>query len=184
MSSPSQVIVIVEDANHRMLVYRYLRGRGCNRYAIRIERSPAGEGSAERWVRARFAKEVRVFRSRIRHAETALIVIIDADAFTIQHRLQQLDQALTDSGQALVNPESEEIARLVPKRNIETWIMCLNGEPVDEDTNYKPTRNDWTALIPSAAATLVAWAHSGRELADHCVDSLRAAIGELKRLSL
>lgn len=88
MKLPSQVIVVVEDANHRMLLYRYLRGRGYSRYAIRIALSPAGEGSAERWVRAHFSKEVRAFRSRIRRAKTALIVTVDADTGTVQHRLR------------------------------------------------------------------------------------------------
>ena len=31
--------------------------------------------------------------------------------------------------------EHEQIARLVPKRNVETWILCLNGQAADEDTD-------------------------------------------------
>lgn len=91
---------------------------------------------------------------------------------------------MLDSGQAAVSPETEDIARLVPKRNVETWIMCLNGERVDEDSDYKDARNDWTLLIPPAAATLVGWTPSGQELPNYCVESLRTGIQELRRVRL
>jgi len=60
-----------------------------------------------------------------------------------------------------VDVTREQIARLVPKRNIETWILCLNGQAVDEDTDYKRRRDDWTELIPEAAETLSKWTHQG-----------------------
>ena len=76
---------------------------------------------------------------RSRHAKTALIVMIDADTHTVQDRWRQLDQALEDGGKQRVDAEHEQIARLVPKRNIETWILCLNGHAVDQDADYKKT---------------------------------------------
>jgi hypothetical protein len=36
-----------------------------------------------------------------------------------------------------VDVTREQIARLVPKPNIETWILCLNGQAVDEDTDLQ-----------------------------------------------
>src|SRR5271166_4179547 len=90
MSKPSQIIVVVEDDHHKMLVYRYLSKCRVERN-VRIERSPSGAGSAENWVRRRFAQEVSVYRKR--HAKTALIVVIDADTHTLQDRLRQLDRA-------------------------------------------------------------------------------------------
>jgi DNA polymerase III psi subunit len=179
MSRPSLVIVVLEDDNHEMLVRRYLKRRGMREHEIRIEISPSGEGSAENWVRKTFAKEVSAYRSR--HAQTKLIVVIDADTGTVQERLRQLDQALKDSGKQVVDADTEQIARLAPKRNVETWILCLNGHAVDEETDYTK-RDDWSKLIPSAAETLFQWTRSTDELPQHCVDSLRSGVRELKHL--
>jgi hypothetical protein len=181
MNKPSQVIVIVEDEHHKQVIYKYLKIRNLKQHAIRIEMSPSGEGSAENWVRKKFVKEVSTYRSRNRYAQTALIVAIDADTGSVQDRLKQLDQELTDNGKERVTPEAERIARLVPKRNIETWILCLNEENVDEETDYKSTRNDWNNLIPQAAESLSDW-RSKAEPPKFCVDSLRCGIGELNHL--
>jgi hypothetical protein len=129
VSKPSQVIVLVEDDHQEMLVYRYLKKRGLR---TRIESSPSGKGSAESWVRKSFAKEVSAYRIRQAKASTALIVVIDADTHTVLDRLNQLDQALRDAGKQRIDAGAEQIARLVPKRNVETWILCLTGQEVDE----------------------------------------------------
>jgi hypothetical protein len=165
-----------------MLVRRYLKKRGLVEWQMTIKRSPSGEGSAEHWVRKTFAKEVSAYRSR--YPQTALIVVIDADTATVQNRLKQLDQALKDNGKKTVDVKGEQIARLVPKRNIETWILCLNGHSVDQDTDYKKKRDDWNELTPAAAETLFQWTRSKAEPPDHCIDSLRNGVKELKRLVL
>ncbi len=141
------------------------------------------EGSAENWVRTKFIKEVGAYRSR--HAQTALIVVIDSDTGTVEDRIRQLNQALKDDGKETVKA-SEQIARLVPKRNIETWILCLNERPVDEETDYKnkQTRDDWNKLGLQAADTLYQLTHQRTEPPEYCVDSLLHGIKELKRLKL
>ncbi|MFZ0419772.1 MAG: hypothetical protein WAM04_16860 [Candidatus Sulfotelmatobacter sp.] len=182
MSKPSFVIVIVEDERHEMLVRRYLRKYGMGPHQVTYVRSPSGAGSAEQWVRSRFAKEVSAYRNRRARAATALIVVIDADAHTVQGRLTQLSGELKQSGiQAITS--GEQVARLVPKRNVETWILCLHQEPVDEETDYKGRRDDWNELIPQAAATLFQWTRAKAELPNHCVASLRTGIKELNRLT-
>jgi hypothetical protein len=180
VSKPSQVIVLVEDDRQEMLVYRYLKKRGLR---TRIESSPSGKGSAESWVRKSFAKEVTAYRIRQAKASTALIVVIDADTHTVQDRLNQLDQALMDAGKQRIDAGTEQIARLVPKRNVETWILCLNEQEVDENTDYKRTRHDWNELIPPAAETLFRWSLPKAELPNHCIDSLQSGVRELNRLT-
>src|SRR5437879_5761518 len=120
MNKPSLVIVVLEDDHQKMLIYRYLVKCGWQRHAVRIHQSPSGRGSAESWVRERFVKETIACRSRQARALTVLIVMIDADTRTVHDRLNQLDQALTDNGQGTV-ADTERIARLIPKRNVETW---------------------------------------------------------------
>jgi hypothetical protein len=181
MSKRALVIVVIEDDCHEMLIYRYLKRCGVGRYQIRIERSPSGAGSAEKWVQKTFVKEVTVYRRR--HALTKLITVIDADKNTVANRLKQLDDALIENGKKQVDTRAEQIARLVPKRNIETWILCLNEEEVDEETNYKPKRKDWAELTPPASERLTVWIRLPKP-PKLCVDSLHHGIQELKRLAL
>ena len=181
-SSRVYVIVVLEDDRHKMLVSRYLKKRGMGDREMRIERSPSGEGNAEGWVRKTFVNEVSNYRRRRAKAKTALIVVIDADNHAVQDRWRQLDGALEDGGKQRVDVEHEQIARLVPKRNVETWILCLNVHVVDEETDYKRTGEDSDNLIPRAAETLSEWTRRIAEPPSHCIDSLRSGVRELNRL--
>jgi len=184
MPRPSLVIVIVEDDHHEMLVRRYLRKRGMELHQVRFERSPSGQGSAEGWVRTKYAKEVTAYRNRQARAATALIVMIDADTHTVQGRLAQLSQALAEHGiQPIDNNENNEhVVQLVPKRNVETWILCLTQQVVDEEEDYKQRSHEWKKLIPRASEVLFQWTRSNAALPNHCIDSLRHGVSELKRL--
>ena len=53
---------------------------------------------------------------------------------------------------------------------------------MEEETDYKNRRHDWTELILPAAETLVRWARSINEPPKPCTESLRAGIIEMKRL--
>jgi hypothetical protein len=182
MPNRSQAIVLAEDEHHKMLLYRYLLRRGLSRYDIRIRLAPVGEGSAEQWVRANFATEVRVHRIRSAKTAAALIVIIDADAYTLGARLAQLDQELGKVGIPALRPD-EPVARLVPKRNVETWILCLIEQLVEEATDYKGSRDDWNDLISIASQTLFQWTRPNANLPGNCIDSLQRGIAELRRLT-
>jgi hypothetical protein len=151
---------------------------------MRFVPCPAGAGSGEQWVRERFAVEVEVYRRRRAHAETTLIVVIDADELFVQERLAQLDRSLDEAHTDRIRQDAEGIARLVAKRNIETWILCLNDVPVDEDSDYKRTRNDWTTPIRTGIETLYNWTRPNAQLPASCISSLRLGVAELKRLDL
>lgn len=182
MSKPSRVLVLVEDLYHEMLVRRCLILRGLRTDQFRIHRSPSGRGNAEGWVRREFAKEIKEYRRRQASAQSGLIVMIDADTHTVQERWTQLDRALADNDQRAVG-RLERIARLVPKRNVETRILCLNDErDLDEDTDYTRRKHEWHELIPTAAVTLRDWTRPKAQLPAHCVSSLRLGVKELKRL--
>jgi hypothetical protein len=182
MAKPSRVIILVEDNRHQQFILRYLRRVGLELHAMRFVPSPPGAGSGEQWVREQFAQEVAAYRSRRAHAETKLIVVVDADTHSVQERLAQLDRVLHDAGVRPLDSNTEQIARLIPKRNVETWILCLNDVPVDEVTDYKRTHNDWTALIRTAVVTLYEWTWPNARIPAKCVDSLQRGIRELSRL--
>ena len=182
MAKPSQIILLLEDKRHEQFIFRYLRKLRIGHHAMRIEKSPPGAGSAEQWVRERFAIEVDACRSR--QAKTKLIVLMDADTYTVQQRHFQLDQALQTAGSPLTLRDAEDVARLVPKRNIETWILCLNNEGVNEETDYKTTHDNWLNLIFNAVDTLYLWTRPNAVLPPSCIESLRIGVTELRRLGL
>jgi hypothetical protein len=172
----------VEDNRHEQVARRYLKALKYGTHAMRFVTSPSGAGSAEQWVRAQFPVQLKACRRR--QAETKLIVLIDADTLTVQQRSAQLDQTLREAGLPPIPNDSREIARLVPRRNIETWILCLNDVPAEETTDYKKTRDDWPDLIPTAATTLYAWTRENAKVPTSCIDSLLIGIKELQKIGL
>ncbi len=149
MSKPSQVVILVEDQRQQQLIRRYLRQLGLDSHAMRFQLPTSGSG--EQWVREQFPVELTAYRRRTARAETKLILVVDADTMIVADRLAQLDQQLAQTNIHPVHVDTEQVARLAPKRNVETWILCLVGTAVNETDDYKRTRNDWSDLIPSAA---------------------------------
>jgi hypothetical protein len=180
MAKPSEVVVLVEDNRHQQLLFRYLRRIGLEPHAMRFVLAPSGSG--EQWVLEQFPVELTAYRRRSARAETKLIAVIDADNFTLPERLAQLDQKLREDGVELIRIDVEQVAKLIPRRNIETWILCLSAVGVNEETDYKRTRNDWIELIRPAAETLYAWTRPYTQVPDNCIPSLQHGVAELRRL--
>jgi hypothetical protein len=107
------------------------------------------------------------------------VVIIDADLGDLDRRLRQLQSGLA---RAHLEPRTseEKIVHLIPKRNIETWILNLNGSEIDEETDYRHQRVD--DLILPAARSMFEWTRRNALVPPHCVPSLRSAIPEIARL--
>jgi hypothetical protein len=175
----SQVIVLVEDERQQRFVRSYLRQLNYTTHDIRVDPLPSGRGSGEAWVRTRYPQAVRAYRARAARARTALVVAIDADSAHISHRSRQLEESLATEGLSHRNA-GERVVHLIPKRNIETWILNLNGHPVDEETDF--SREAVDDLIVSAANALFEWTRPNAIIPPHCASSLRSAIDELKRL--
>ena len=183
MTKASWVVVLVEDMRQRQLIWRFLDNAGLHARQVRFSPPRRWDGSGEQRVRETYPKEVREFRRRNAKAGTVLIVAIDADAGTVQARLSQLAKSLQAAHLDPVDPKTESIAHLVPKRNIETWILCLNDALVDEDIDYKQS-GDWSDRIRRAGETLFQWTRLKAPLPEHCVPSLSSGVIELKRLNL
>jgi hypothetical protein len=77
--------------------------------------------------------------------------------------------------------EGEKIIHLIPRRNVETWILNLNGRHVDEETDYS-RETGIEEFIRSAAENLHGWTRPNAVLPEYCVSSLKLAIPELRRL--
>jgi len=180
VSKPSQVIVLAEDARQQQLARRYLQRLGVDSHAIRNVALPSSRGCGEQWVRKRYPQEVKSYRGRSKRAKSALIIAIDADTGEVAQRVRQLGTALAEA-ELDARGDGETIVHLVPKRNVETWILCLNGRQVDEDTDYS-RQTEVARMIEPAAIAFFAWARPNATMPSHCVPSLSAAIPEIRRL--
>ena len=178
LKKASQIVVIAEDELHQRFVRRYLYRLNYSNREIRFTDLPSGRGCGEQLVRKLYAAEVKAFRRRSATAETALIVVIDADTTNVDRRRAQLKELLDENG---LNPrrDDERIAHIIPKRNIETWIYCLRGDSVDEDTDYK---NHSTLDPKLAAESFFDLTRRNFTTPDYCVQSLKEAIPEVQRL--
>lgn len=129
----SKMVIVCEDSQHRVFVYRLLKAFGLHR-RIRIEVAQEGRGAADQWVRQRYPEEVAAYRRAT--MSVGLITVIDADENTVRSRRQELNDVLVSNG--LDRRKSEErICLLIPKRNIETWIYALRGKDVNETDTYR-----------------------------------------------
>jgi hypothetical protein len=130
-----QIVILCEDIQQEVFARHFLLRRGFHDKKITINRNITGKGSGEQYVRTHYAQQVKDYRSKSTYLSRCLVVVIDADKYTIQERLKQLEAALEDDGLPK-RQANEKIAIFVPKRNIETWIHYLKGKAVDEETAY------------------------------------------------
>lgn len=174
----SLVYVLAEDVRHQNFVRRYLLKAGLAYHEFKAEPIPKGSGGAgEQWVRKRYPHVVKKCRARSASAKTALIVIVDADVGEVSQRLRQLEGSLKEEGVAS-RQASETIAHFIPRRNIETWVLHLRGEGVNEQEDYKARARD--DMIRPAAETFHLWTLQGHA---GCLPSVSAAIHEAARLA-
>lgn len=142
---------------------------------LRIEKSPAGRGSGEQWVREQFVKELRNYSRRT--VQYTVAAIVDGDTIGTIERIQQFDNECTEQG-VPVRSAADEVAIIVPTRNIETWISYLKGEDVDEDSIYSKLRYE-SECQPAVDELLKMCKASG--LPDDAPSSLKAACQEFRQ---
>lgn len=130
------IVLICEDTLQENFVRHFLKQMGWQTRDFRVEKSPKGKGSGEQWVRLTFPKELKAYRSIKNYLATVLIAVVDADINEFSDRINWMKKVCEDE-KLTFRASEETVAILLPKRNIETWICYLNGQPVDEDTDYK-----------------------------------------------
>ena len=131
------VMILAEDKRHEMLLYRHLLSRGYTRHKIRIcPWFPKYQTQGLPFVRAEYELQVQALRDKAHRVNAALLVMVDADDETVEQRLQELD-ALLFAADKPRRADEENIAIVVARRNVETWFFFLDGNAVDEETDYK-----------------------------------------------
>jgi hypothetical protein len=177
--------ILCEDAQSQCFIRHFLHERHIKRHDIRELPVPGNRGCGEQWVRERYPAELE----NLRKHPVNLIVCTDADTGSVVARVKRLDGECVKCGVA-PRTSSDTAAYIIPKRNIETWIAFLNGQPVNENTNYGP---------PKHAADKRRCAPAAKKLNADCMGfrnnpplppnppfppSLQTACAEVKRIGL
>ncbi len=127
--------VLVEDRPLERFVRECLYALGIHTREIRIVGYPTGRGSAKQWIDREYPIQVHAHRRRSSE-NIALVVGTDADEQSVQQRIQRLAEVLQEAGRE-ARAAHERITLWIPRWNIETWLLFLNGQAVDEEANYK-----------------------------------------------
>ncbi len=134
-------VVLCEDTQTECFIRRFLVKQDWDRRQIRTETLPAGKGSGLVWVRERFVKELKAYRSRSSRAATCLIVASDADDKTVEERIQTFKDACAEANVPF-RGDDERVIFVIPRRNIETWLAYLRGQSVNEADAYPKYENE------------------------------------------
>ena len=170
----SQHVVLCEDDAHSMLVCAYLRKCGIGERERTIINTSESHHGGIASVLDQFPMQLKACRQRHKRARTLLIVVADADAFSVTIREQhfQEKEAFTDGDPLVI---------LIPKRHVETWICAAIDKPVEEDENCKHhnlSKNE----IHTAARRIYEWARNEPPDESTCVASLRAALPRWRKI--
>jgi hypothetical protein len=184
MSKPTAVTLLCEDDTTSVLLRSYLKRYGVS-YGIRVNITQSGSGFD--WVLRNYPVEVNTYRISKAKKATWLIVAIDADEETVVARIRQLDARLERSEDRRLREmrvQDEKIARLVPRRNIETWLLALTGSGATEEEDYKRLRgkDEWQDLAKQAGVELFCGTRTNAAIPAHFTPSLQHAVHELRRL--
>ncbi len=83
--------------------------------------------------------------------------------------------------------QDEAIARLIPRRNIETWILALNSTAINETDDFKgtiKTDEKWSELIPTVSQAFYTLTRPNANIPEDLIELLRHGIGEMRRVEL
>jgi hypothetical protein len=172
--------VLVEDEALERFIRGILREIGALPREIRVVKYLKGRGDAKQRIYRQYPDEIRAHRRR-QSENVALIVGADADCDAPQQMMQLMGEAL-QSAELEPRAPQERVAMLVPKRNIETWLLFLSGKGVDEDTDYKNQARD--VDIKTAASAFIRRFRTWRRDtgAENNLPSLRLAFEEMTRV--
>lgn len=181
----SKIDVLCEDQLQKACICRFMK----KRYNLKHDTDftvvpiPKGKQSGVQHVMDGYGKYLKACRRR--HAQTALIVITDADSKCVGERNRDLDRS-AEKANVRARAEDENIAHIIPKWHIQTWLAFLDGG-AEVDENDKKTYK--TAYAFSGRETE---AHSlvdklvtlceGNQATANMPDSLKKACDEISRI--
>ena len=133
LSKTHKYILLCEDKQMHCFIRRFLLSQGIEARKINALPLPA-DGCGEQYVRLQFPRYLKALRSHS-FDSNVLVTVIDADKKSLSERKTQLNEACEVSD-VPIRTTKDKLILLIPKRNIETWIKCFNGDAVDEEQDY------------------------------------------------
>jgi hypothetical protein len=175
-----RITVLVEDEALERFACNVLAMFGVDRRKTYVDPYPVGR-NAKQWVAQQYPGKVQLFRRKAGE-QVALLVGTDADEQTVQQRGNALAAAL-DQARLPRRADDERIALWIPKWHVETWILALLGQDVNENENYRHAAQG--ANVSEAAKGFVDRFHSFKQdAASAPLPSLRTAFEETQRLGV
>ena len=103
--------------------------------------------NAKQWVTRQYPNEVAAYRRKATHQQVALLVGTEADEQTVGQRLEALAASLA-TARAPAGARNEAIVLWIPKWHVETWLLFLLGNTVNENEKYRydAGRSDFAAV--------------------------------------
>jgi hypothetical protein len=147
-----QVVILCEDLLHEVFARAFLYRRGFNRHDLRFVKAPTGHGDAKQCVRERLPIEIEALRRFA--GGRAVICLTDADNRTLDERRKTLDDCCHAQG---IQPRQhgEPVFFLIPKWEIENWLVYLRDGFCDEELNtydkYRGRESDIYSLVEKLA---------------------------------
>ena len=176
-----RITLLVEDEMIERFARRVLEALGYATREMFFLPYPIGKGSNKQWLNQNYAKQVKIFRSKANNQKIALLVATDADEMQVLARRRSLEEVLQTADPNARN-EKERIALWIPRWNIETWVLALSGEAVNEDKNEK-TRVGKSDLRAVAAEFVRQYRELQRGETVDALPSLRVAYVETTRIA-
>lgn len=184
MSRSVAVVILCEGVIDKTFLWGFLCGLDKARHRTnriyrlnRIVPYTSGSQSGEQFVRENITGEAKAARSRT--VATALLVHSDADKLSVVQRTRTLEERIDPP-----RKPDEPIAIIVPRRNTETWLRYLSGEPVNEDEEVAGPKKSKLApeLARSGGVKLAEIARNNWQFPPNPPPSLVAAREEFQRV--
>ena len=135
-----KIVVICEDVMQEKPIRAWLKSLGYNTKREVVFRTHPeavlGHKRNNAWVEQRYVEEVQAQRVRAHRMQCALIVCRDGDEESVEEHARTFDKRLANASLDK-RDANENIALLIPQRNIETWLVFLAGHNVNETDDYK-----------------------------------------------
>ena len=178
-----QFIIVCEDKQQDVFARRFLKLSKVERHDIYTRRckNPKTVGDAKDWIKTNLPAQLQGFRNynaKNKSAGRILLVIADADNQTVKQRIKHVTSGCNPKPKS-----SENVCFIIPKWAIETWIIHLRGESINE--SYRIQQKDRLKNNERACQPQV------KKLKDMCdsnslpanaPDSLRKACTEFQRI--
>ncbi len=175
MSGFASIVVLAEDKPQQSFLCAALKKLG---HAGQLIMDAPVLGQDNNWVRSKLPREVAILRKAT--YLRAVIAVTDADDAAIEERRIWLESNLEPKRE-----EAEAIVYVIPRRHIETWIWYLEGNPIDEGSNYKkekggPVKRDRD--LAGVKRRFAEYIQTGQPPFPDCPPSLQDARSELRRV--